>query len=76
MAREIKTPLPLPQEGFARLPQILHVLGISASAWWQGVKDGKYPQPVKLGSRTTVWRVEKIRELIRQVAGEPMQAPQ
>ena len=68
MARENKTPLLLPQEGFARLPQILHVLGISASAWWQGVKDGKYPQPVKLGPRTTVWRVEEIRALIRLTA--------
>lgn len=68
MTRQNATPQPLPQEGFARLPQVLHVLGISASAWWQGVKDGKYPQPVKLGSRTTVWRVEDIRELIRRVS--------
>ncbi|MDY0275478.1 MAG: AlpA family phage regulatory protein [Desulfomicrobium sp.] len=67
MARQNKTPLPLPKEGFVRLRQILHALGISASAWWQGVKDGKYPQWVKLGPRTTVWKVEEIRELIRRV---------
>lgn len=31
----------------------------------EGAKDGKYPQPVKLGPRTTVWRVEEIRGLIK-----------
>ena len=59
---------PMPLEGFARLPQVLHALSISPSAWWAGVKKGKYPQPVKLGPRTTVWRVEEIRELIRQAS--------
>ena len=53
-----------PQEGFVRLPQILSVIPVSASSWWRGVKSGKYPGPVKLGERTTAWRVADIRELI------------
>jgi predicted DNA-binding transcriptional regulator AlpA len=28
------------------------------------VRDGKFPQSVKLGTKTTVWRVEDIRALI------------
>ena len=28
-------------------------------------KSGRYPKPVKLGSRITAWRVEDIRALIR-----------
>ncbi len=56
-------PLPLPQEGFARLPQILYVLGISASTWWSGIRAGKFPKPLKLGTRTTVWKVELIQKL-------------
>ncbi|WP_034637649.1 helix-turn-helix transcriptional regulator [Desulfovibrio cuneatus] len=60
----------MPQEGFVRLPQVLHVLSISASAWWNGVKTGKYPQSVKLGPRTTVWKVEEIRALIRQTEAQ------
>lgn len=39
---------------------------VSRAAWWAGVKDGKYPQPVKLGSRTTVWRESDIDALISQ----------
>ena len=39
---------------------------VSRAAWWAGVKGGKYPQPVKLGSRTTVWRESDILGLINQ----------
>lgn len=39
---------------------------VSRAAWWNGVKEGKYPQPIKLGSRTTVWRESDILELINQ----------
>ncbi len=55
-----------PQTGFVRLSQILTPNGpipISKSAWWQGVKDGRFPQPQKLGPRTTVWLVQDIRAL-------------
>ena len=31
---------------------------VSKSTWWQGVKSGRFPEPMKLGSRTTVWKVE------------------
>ncbi|MCC6200015.1 MAG: AlpA family phage regulatory protein [Moraxellaceae bacterium] len=54
----------LPEIGFVRLPAILSVFPVSRSAFWAGVKSGKYPQPVKLSERTTAWRVEEIRALI------------
>jgi len=60
--------------GFLRLPQIVGnpkaeppippLIPVSKSSWWAGVKSGKYPKPVKLGTRTTAWRVEDIRDLI------------
>lgn len=59
---------PLPQEGFIRLPQVLHVLGISKTSFWQGIKDGRFPAPVKIGPRTSVWRVEAVRALIESVS--------
>jgi len=36
---------------------------VSKSTWWQGVKDGRFPKPEKLGPRVTVWRAEDIRAL-------------
>jgi len=62
----------LPETGLVRLWQILGdrkkgvppVIPVSKSTWWAGVKDGRYPKPIKLGERTTCWDVRDIRELI------------
>jgi len=70
----------LPGTGFLRLTQIIGkpatnnapataaLIPISRSSWWAGVRDGRYPKPVKLGERTTAWRVEDIRALIERGA--------
>lgn len=68
----------IPETGFLRLRQILGdakanppvppIIPVGRSAWWQGVRDGRFPAAVKLGPRTTAWRVEDIRALIA-VAG-------
>lgn len=67
----------LPETGFLRLPNIIGnpkasppipaLIPIKKTAWWQGVKDGRFPQPVKLGPRVTAWRVEDIRALIQSI---------
>lgn len=64
----------LTEIGYLRLSQILGnpkgnpptppIIPIGKSSWWEGVKSGRFPKPVKLGPRTTVWRVEDIRQLI------------
>lgn len=57
----------LPATGLLRLRAILAPAGpipVSKSTWWQGIKDGRFPKPLKLGRRVTVWRVEDIRRLI------------
>ncbi len=54
----------IPTIGFLRLPQILAIIPISKSAWWEGCRTGHFPKPVKLGPRTTVWRAEEIRAFI------------
>ncbi len=56
----------LPKEGFVRLPTVLSVFPISESVWWDGVRKGTYPKPVKLGKRISAWRVEDIRLMIEK----------
>jgi prophage regulatory protein len=61
----------LPRSGFVRLSSILAPSGpipVGRSTWWQGVKTGRFPKPVKLGPRTTAWRVEDIRALFETVS--------
>jgi prophage regulatory protein len=57
----------LPKQGFVRLPTVLSVFPVSPASWWNGIKAGKYPKGVKLGERTTAWRVEDIRNLIERM---------
>lgn len=59
----------LPETGFLRIRGVLRLYPVSRSAWWAGVKAGRYPKPVKLSPNTTAWRVEAIRALIES-AGE------
>lgn len=69
----------IPQTGFLRLPNIIGdkkakppipaLIPVSRTSWLAGVKSGKYPKPVKLGVRTTAWRVEDIRQLIDSMGG-------
>jgi prophage regulatory protein len=64
----------LPETGFLRLRQIIGdnranppipaIIPVKKSCWWDGVKAGRFPKPVKLGPRVTAWRVEDIRALI------------
>ena len=66
----------LPEVGFLRLSQIIGnpkseppipaVIPVSKSSWWAGCKSGRYPAPIRLGLRTTAWRVEDILNLIQQ----------
>jgi len=58
----------LPETGFIRLPTILKVIPVGKTTWWAGVKSGRFPKPVKLGSRITAWKVEDIRNLIADAA--------
>lgn len=58
------TPVPLPTEGFVRLPSVIAVLGISKSSFLDGVKAGKYPAGKLLSPRCRVWPVAEIRALL------------
>ncbi len=58
----------LPETGFIRLPQVLAFIPVSKSTWWDGIKTGRFPKPIKLGPRTTAWRAEDIQPLIDSFA--------
>ena len=57
----------IPSTGFLRLPQVLAIIPISKSVWWEGCKTGRFPKPVKLGPRTTAWRAEDITALVKRL---------
>jgi prophage regulatory protein len=63
------TKICLPETGFIRLKNIVAPYGpipVSKGTWWAGVKSKRFPAPIKLGPKITVWRVEDIRALIER----------
>jgi prophage regulatory protein len=66
----MKCPISLPADGFVRLRNIIAPDGplpIGKSSWWAGVKDGRFPAPIKIGPRTTAWRAKDIRDLVERL---------
>ena len=65
----------LPATGFLRLTQIIGnskanppipaIIPVSKSTIWEWVKIGRFPAPIKLSSKVTVWKVEDIVAVIR-----------
>lgn len=62
------TPTDFRKVGFFRLRQVLEVIPVSASTWWEWVKNGKAPRPLKLGANMTAWKASDIVELIDRLA--------
>ena len=60
----------IPEIGFVRLPEVLAVIPIGKTCWWEGVKTGRFPRPVKLSARCTAWRAEDIHQLIKHISAE------
>jgi predicted DNA-binding transcriptional regulator AlpA len=58
----------IPETGFLRLSQVLSVIPLGKTCWWEGVKSGRFPKPVKLSPRCIAWRVEDIRKLIEDLS--------
>lgn len=49
----------LPETGFLRLADVLRFVPVCKTAWYAGVKSGKFPKPIALGARAvaTVLRI-------------------
>lgn len=57
----------LPQTGLLRIKQVLRFVPVSRSNWWAGVRTGRFPKPMKLSERVTVWRASDIRDLVEGI---------
>lgn len=66
-AKKERVPV-LPSVGFVRLDVVLMLIPIGKSAWYAGIKAGRFPAPVKLNKRASAYRVEDIRALIDRLS--------
>ena len=57
-----------PPDALVRIEKIVGPNGlipISRSAFYQGIKEGIYPKPVRLGKRTSAWRMSELMLVIQ-----------
>ena len=64
----------LPAVGFLRLKQIIGnpkakppvpaLIPVKKTCWYEGIKAGKFPKPVKISPHVSLWRIEEIMALI------------
>lgn len=61
------TEKPMTNHRLIRMKEVLEILPISKSTWWEGVRTGQFPKPRKLGDRISCWRLEDILRLVGDV---------
>lgn len=59
----------LPETGFVRFSVIRQLIPLSRSTFWKGVREGRFPRPVKVGA-ASLWRVEDVRACIETLGRE------
>ena len=72
-AVEIKNMHEKPSDSLVRIGKIVGPNGlipVSRSSFYQGIRDGIYPKAVRLGKRTSVWRMSELMRVIQRGAGE------
>lgn len=57
-------------EKLIRLPIVLDRVPMSRSGWLQGVKEGRYPAPVRLSPRRVAWKESDITAFINGLAAK------
>jgi predicted DNA-binding transcriptional regulator AlpA len=62
----------IPDTGFVRLAQVLEVIPLGKTCWYEGIKSGRFPKSVKLSARCRAWKAEDIHALIKELG---QQAP-
>ncbi len=50
--------------GFLRLPDVLKLIPVSRATWYAGIKDGRFPAPIKISPNIAAWKASDIHQLI------------
>lgn len=53
-----------------RLPEVLKIIPVSKAAFYKGIANKQYPQPIKISSRLSVWKLADIRECVGRLERE------
>lgn len=54
------------RKGFLRLKDVLKLIPVRTTCWYEGIKTGRFPAPIKMG-RMSFWKVEDIERLMEEI---------
>jgi predicted DNA-binding transcriptional regulator AlpA len=59
-----------------RLPKVLELIPVSKSSFWDGVKTGRYPKPVKISPNISAWYEHEIIQWLSDLRNQPTEGGQ
>lgn len=62
---------PLHKEKLLTAAEVYSLLNIGRSTWYDGVKQGIFPSPVRLGERCVRWLASDIEKLLHDAKDAP-----
>ena len=62
-------------ERFLRLEEVLKMCGKSRSSLYEAIKEGTFPPPIKLQSRSSAWVSSEIQHWIQTCIAQSRTAP-
>jgi len=61
---ETLEPVTITIDRLLKLPDVLAIVPVSYTRWYEGIKSGLYPSPVRIGLRSVAWRAADIKKLV------------
>jgi len=74
-----------PHKGLARVSRIISgdpsrgiepLVPVSRATWYQMVKDGRAPKPIRLSEGVSVWRIADIEEMLAKIEQQAAEVSQ
>lgn len=66
----LRLPEVIGKRATASTPAIRGLIPVSRSTWWDGVKSGRFPQPIRISARCVAWRYSDIANIVEQMASQ------
>jgi Predicted transcriptional regulator len=54
-----------------RIDKVLQLIPTSRTSWYRGIKEGRYPEGVRIGPNQTAWRNSDILDLLHRLGSQP-----
>ena len=51
-----------------RMSQVINLVGLKRSWIYQRIKEGKFPRPIKIGTRASVWTLSSVAAWIQKIS--------